>query len=34
MFWRPQNSNDAAHRWLRDHVREIGATINSTTVVQ
>ncbi len=32
MFWRPQDSDDPAHRWLRDHVREIGLTIDSTEV--
>jgi len=34
MFWRPQDSDDAAHRWLRDRVREIGATIHSRKVNQ
>jgi len=29
MFWRPQDSNDEAHHWLRSHVREIASTIDS-----
>jgi DNA-binding transcriptional LysR family regulator len=32
MFWRPQDSGDAAHGWLREHVRAIGSTIESTEV--
>jgi DNA-binding transcriptional LysR family regulator len=32
MFWRPQDYDDPAHRWLRERVREIGSTIESTEV--
>lgn len=32
MFWRPQDSDDQAHAWLRDHVHRIGSTIESTMV--
>jgi len=32
MYWRPQDSDDPAQRWLRDYVRDIGSTINSTRV--
>jgi DNA-binding transcriptional LysR family regulator len=32
MFWRPQDSEDPAHRWLRERVREIGSTIESTEI--
>jgi DNA-binding transcriptional LysR family regulator len=32
MFWRPQHSDDPAHLWLREHVRRIGETIETTQV--
>ncbi len=32
MFWRPQDYDDPAHRWLREQVREIGSTIESTEI--
>lgn len=34
MFWRPQDTDDPAHRWLRERVRAIGATIESTPIPQ
>ena len=32
MFWRSQDHDDPAHHWLRDKVRVIGSTIESTVV--
>ena len=32
MFWRPQDTDDPAHRWLRNHVRAIGSTIEGTEI--
>jgi DNA-binding transcriptional LysR family regulator len=32
MFWRPQDAEDPAHCWLRNQVRDIGNTIESTKI--
>ena len=32
MFWRPQDTDDPAHAWLREHVRSLGAQIHTTEV--